>query len=119
MPHCKIEVTKGLLNNINPQELMEEVSKALNTDKIFVSNDIKLRIYEIEHSFMGEIKQDHSYVSAEIIILNNKTNLQKERLLDEVQKVLVDFFQNNTDKQSITCRLNLMQPDYYRRHVNY
>ena len=119
MPHCIIEVTKGLLNNISPQDLMEEVSKALNTDKIFVSNDIKLRVREIEHSFMGEVRQTHSYVSAEIMILDNKTDQQKERLLDKVQNVLVEFFQNRTDKQSITCRLTLMQPEYYRRHVKY
>jgi 5-carboxymethyl-2-hydroxymuconate isomerase len=119
MPHCIIEITKGVLTNIDLTQFMIEISQAINTDRIFESDDIKTRVYKIDDSLMGEIKQDHSFVTTEIILLDNKTEIQKQRILDGVQEVLISYFGNIASKFSITSRLTLVNPDYYKKQVNY
>ena len=119
MPHCILEITKDLVGKTDTSQLMIEVSKAINTDRIFEGDDIKIRIYEINESLMGLSIQDPSYIAAEVIILDNKTEIQKQNILNAVQSVLISNFEEPDNKFSITSRLSLVYPGNYRRHVNY
>ena len=115
MPHCIIEITKRTLNDTNITQLMIDVAKAVNIDRIFKADDIKTRLYQIDDSLMGEVQQDHSYVTAEIVIFDNKTDIQKQRILNAVLDILVNYFGNQICKNSITTRLSLVNPDYYKK----
>ncbi len=115
MPHCKIEITKNLIGDIDFNSLMKDVSNGLNDSKLFNSDDIKVRVYPIEHSFLGISEQDHSYVTAELMILNRRTEEINNMLLDSVQSVLLKYFNKPKYKTSITSRLTLLEPKYYKR----
>lgn len=119
MPDCIIEITKNLVNNISYTRLMKDVAKAINLESIFDVDDIKVRIYEIDSSFMGIIEQDHSCVSAELVFINNKTENQYSLILEFVQKILVKYFSNKSCKSSITSRITLIDPRFYQRTMNY
>jgi hypothetical protein len=40
----------------------------MNIESPFNPDDIKVRIYEIDNSFMGIKEQEHSYVTAELLL---------------------------------------------------
>lgn len=84
-----------------------------------MSNDIKTRIYIIDNSLMGEIEQYHSYVSAEIVLLDNKTEKQNQNILNAVQNVLISYFKESDGKLSVTSRLTHVNSNFYKRYVNY
>jgi 5-carboxymethyl-2-hydroxymuconate isomerase len=98
---------------------MKDVANAMNIESLFDRDDIKVRIYEIDNSFMGIKEQEHSYVTAELLLLNNKTENQLSLILESVQKILVKYFSNKSCKSSITCRITLIGPKFYQRTVNY
>lgn len=115
MPHCKIEITQNLVGDVNFNSLMKDISNGLYNSNLFKSDDIKVRVYIIEHSFMGIEEQDHSYVTAELMILNRRTEEINNDLLDLVQNVLLKYFDKPKYKTSITSRLSLLDPKYYKR----
>ena len=119
MPHCIIEITENLSSGTNLNELMQDVAIAINANNLFIDDDIKVRIYEIKHSFMGTNIQDHSYVTAELILLNNKTDHHFSNILKSVQDVLMKYFKSSVSKNSITSRITFIDPKYYQRYTNY
>ena len=119
MPHCKIEVTQNLIGGVDIKSLMKEISNGLNKSDLFNSDDIKVRVYPIEHSFLGIEEQDHSYVTAELMILDRRSEKTNITLLDSVQEVLLKYFYNPKYKTSITSRLTLLDTNYYKRAMLY
>lgn len=119
MPHGIIELTKNLSSNIDLTDLMRDIARAINIDNIFIEDDIKIRIHEIKHSFMGINLQDYSYVTAEIILLDNKQDTQVSNILNSVQEILIQYFKTSVSKQSITSRITRVDPKDYQRLANY
>ena len=119
MPHCIIEVTKNLTKRVNYNMLMNSVANAINTDELFNGDDIKVRIYEIEHSYMGTVDQEFSYVATEIALVDNKTEEQLSNIVNEVQNVLNNFFRKKIGKNSITTRVSFINPKFFGKDVNY
>ena len=98
---------------------MQQLAVAINKDEIFIPDDIKIRLVPIRYSWMGLQEQKHQAISAELIVLDNKTKDQLNTILDEIQSVLQTYFAEFQEKTSITSRLTLVAPAHYRRWVNY
>ena len=118
MPHCIIEATENILIDINVKLLMKDVSKAIFSLGCFSADDIKVRLYPVKYSFLGIKEQDHSYVTAEVQIMDNKTDDQLDDLSDKIQKVLSDHFNSTSGKKSITIQINFIN-NFYKRFKNF
>ncbi len=66
---------------------------------------------------MGIEDQQHSYITAELMILNKRSEEINEILLDSVQNVLLKYVYKSNCKTSITSRLTLLDPKYYKRQM--
>ena len=119
MPHCKVEITKNLFVKVDKKILMQDLSQALFDTGCYEPDDIKVRLYETEHSFMGIVDQEHSYVAAEISTHDTKTEEELQRISENVHKVLLLYFEETIGRSSITTRVSLMEKKYYRKKVNY
>ena len=119
MPHCIIEVTENLLQDIDKNKLMKEVAQSLFSTGCFNADDIKVRLYPVKHSFLGIKEQDHSYATADIQVMDNKTKVQLEELTDKVQNVLLNYFNKSIGKISITTQISFLKKDYYKRFKNF
>lgn len=118
MPHCIIEATENILIDINVKLLMKNVSNAIFSLGCFSADDIKVRLYPVKYSFLGIKEQDHSYVTAEIQILDNKSDDQLDELSVKVQKVLSDHFNSTSAKISITTQISFLN-SFYKRFKNF
>ena len=119
MPHCIIEVTENLLQDIDKNKLMKEVAQSIFSLGCFSADDIKVRLYPVEYSFLGLKEQEHSYVTAEIQVIDNKTKEQLNTLADKVQDVLLNYLNEPIAKTSITTQVSFLNKAYYKRFKNF
>ena len=118
MPHCIIEATKNILQVIDHSSLMKDVANAIFSLGCFSEDDIKIRLYPIEDSFLGIKKQDHSYITADIQVLDNKTDEQLDELVTKVQEVMEYHVKTTIGKTSITSKVSFLNKKYYKRFKN-
>lgn len=119
MPHCIIEVTNNLLPSIDPQKLMDDVAAALNRTGFFKADEIKVLIRQIDFFRIGFDNRENSYVSADVQTLSDKDENQLSVITASVHETIVSFFGDTLEKKSITTRVTLLDPNLYKRTVNY
>ncbi len=95
--------------------LMRDAAKAIHTLGCFNADDIKVRIRPVEFSFLGIHEQPHSFVAAEIQVMNNKSPEQLEQLIESVHQVLLNHFQETIGASSLTTKISFLEPALYRR----
>jgi len=115
MPHCVIEISRGMMNELDLDALMQSCAVALHDVGCFEANDIKVRVREIAHSFIGIESQFHSMMAAEVQVLDNKTPEQLKQISQNLQKALETAAPQLPGLQSITTRITLMNPDWYSK----
>ena len=119
MPHCIIEITENLIPELNKNKLMKDVANAIFLLDCFKGDDIKVRIYPIQYSFLGIEEQEHSYATANIQIMENKTDDQLHEITNKVQNVLLKHIESSIGKTSITTQVSFLKQDYYKRYKNF
>ena len=117
MPHIKLEITENLFQPDHVPDLMLACALALDKVGLFSSDDIKVRCYCVEHSSLGTAGHEHSYVAAEVQVLDNKSAEQLNQIMQNVQAALRSHFTATVGAFSITSRLTLMAPEYYQRWI--
>ncbi len=118
MPHCIIEVTENLIPTLDKNKLMKDIALSVFSLGIFSEDDIKVRLYPIKYSFLGIKEQEHSYVTANIQVTDNKTDEQLDDLVAEIQDVLKSHFKTTIGKTSITSQVSFLNKKYYKRFKN-
>jgi 5-carboxymethyl-2-hydroxymuconate isomerase len=119
MPHCIVEITENLMPDIQPKVLMKDLAKAVFALGCFNEDDIKLRLYPVSQSFLGINDQEHAYVTAEVKVMDNKTEEQLDELASNVQNVLVKAFPKTIGKTSITTQVSFLDQRIYKRFKNF
>ena len=115
MPHIKLEITENLFKPARIPDLMQSCAVALERVGCFRSDDIKTRCFRVDHSSLGTAGKEHSYVAAEVQVLDNKSAEQLNQIMSNVQEALRSHFTATVGVFSITSRLTLMTPEYYQR----
>lgn len=118
MPHCIIEISKNIIHLIELKSLMKDTANAVFSLNCFNADDIKVRIIQIENSFMGIEEQDHAFSAAEIFIFDNKTAEQLHAISERVQSVMEEHLKNKHRKMSITTRISFLNK-YYKKFKNF
>ena len=119
MPHCIIESTENLIKSINKKQLMNDLASAVFSLGCFSEDDIKVRLYPIKNSFLGIKEQVHSYVTADVQVMDNKSDEQLNELVTKVQDVLESHFKIEIGKTSITSQVSFLNKKYYKRFKNW
>ena len=83
MPHCIIEYSKGLSNDIDINQFMKILNDIIFSSNLFDKDSIKIRSMEYENYFL-QIKYQH-FMHISLRILDGRTNKQKEDLAQKIQ----------------------------------
>ena len=76
MPHCIIEYSKELENEITPSQLLKKVYQGTLKSNLFIDTDIKTRTISFENYQTGNKKI--SFINITIRILSGRTQEQKK-----------------------------------------
>lgn len=118
MPHCIVEITENIFSEKDAKLLMKDIAGAIFSLACFNADDIKVRLYPVKYSFLGIEEQEHSYVTAEVFVMENKSESQLNELAENIQKVLLKRFNNTFGKTSITTQINFLNK-FYKRFKNF
>mgnify|MGYP003627695891 CR=1 FL=1 len=89
MPHCIIEYSQKLENEVTPVKLMGAVFKGTLNSNLFEADDIKTRIIPFQHHLTGGSKQNFIHVILKILSgrsIDQRLALSKS-VLSELNKV--------------------------------
>lgn len=111
MPHCIIEYSKGLSNDINMNQFMKILNEIIFSSDLFDKDSIKIRAIEHENYFLSSQRQHFIHIS--LRILSGRTDEQKEELAQKIQTCLSSKF-NGQDISLSTEICDIDQKSYQR-----
>ena len=112
MPHCIIEYSQGLENEINPSVLIEKVYKGAFESKLFNDTDIKTRAIPFKYHQTGENKINFIHITAKI--LSGRTDVQKKILSKSIFNQFIDM---NLKPLSLTIEVSEIENSSYSKMV--
>lgn len=89
MPHCILEYSQNLEQEVPPAELLETVKEACVASDLFSVEDIKLRSRAYKSFITGG--QEDAFIHVMIRLLSGRTEEQKKQLSDLVLNALIQF----------------------------
>ncbi|PCJ45259.1 MAG: 5-carboxymethyl-2-hydroxymuconate isomerase [Gammaproteobacteria bacterium] len=90
MPHCIIEYSQKLENEVRPVKLMSAVLQGALNSNLFEADDIKTRIIPFQHHLTGGTKQNFIHVTLKISSgrsINQRLDLSKSVLSELTQRL--------------------------------
>ncbi|WP_067096582.1 5-carboxymethyl-2-hydroxymuconate Delta-isomerase [Marinomonas atlantica] len=112
MPHCIIEYSQNLEQEVPPLDWMESVQQACIASGLFEANDIKLRAFACKHFITGGVQD--AFVHVTIRLLPGRTAQQKSELSQSVLETLCRF---SVKQVSLSVEICEMAQDSYIRKV--
>lgn len=112
MPHCILEYSQNLEQEVPPVDILEAVKEACITANIFTPEDIKLRSFPYK-SFMT-CGQEDAFVHVMIRLLSGRTLEEKKNLSQLVLDALTKFPLKNV---SFSVEICDMDRDIYAKKV--
>lgn len=114
MPHCIIEYSQNLEQEVPPLDWMESVQLACMNTNLFNANDIKLRAIPYKHFIVGG-GQD-AFVHVTIRLLSGRTQLQKRELSQSVLNALNSF---SLEQVSLSVEITDMENESYTNNTSH
>ncbi|MGB2064082.1 5-carboxymethyl-2-hydroxymuconate Delta-isomerase [Marinomonas gallaica] len=111
MPHCIIEYSQNLEQEVPPLDWMEAVQQACLESNLFEPNDIKLRAFACKHFITGGVQD--AFVHVTIRLLPGRTSQQKSQLSQSVLDALCRFAVKQVSLSVEICEM--VQDSYIRK----
>lgn len=112
MPHCVIEYSQNLEQEVPPMDWMEAVQTACIKSALFQSNDIKIRAFPCKHFITGGVQD--AFVHVTIRMLQGRSAEQKTTLSEDVLTALCSFA---VKQVSLSVEIIEMDNQTYRKKV--
>lgn len=112
MPHCIVEYSQNLEQEVPPVDLLEAVKSACIATKLFFDEDIKLRSMPYK-SFLTAGRED-AFIHVTLRILAGRT-IEQRKLLS--QRVLESLTQFSLKDVSFTVEVSEMERETYVKKV--
>jgi 5-carboxymethyl-2-hydroxymuconate isomerase len=112
MPHCIIEYSQNLAQEISPEDWLEAVFDACVESKLFDIRDIKVRAAPFKYFVSGG--DEDAFVHVDVKILSGRTSEQKDQLADLVIAKLTSF---GSELVSYSVDIIDMERQHYRKQV--
>ena len=112
MPHCIVEYSQNLDQEVPPAEWLEAVKKACIASSIFDVSDIKLRGIPYKNFITGG--EEDAFVHVTIRMLSGRTMTQRSELSALILRALEGFTINNV---SFTVDVVEMEISTYAKKV--
>lgn len=112
MPHCIIEYSQNLEQEVPPLDWMEAVQKACIDSELFKPADIKLRAFSCKHFITGGVQD--AFVHVTVRMLSGRTQQQKNELSQSVLDALCSF---SVKQVSLSVEILEMENESYLRKV--
>ncbi|MBJ7536706.1 5-carboxymethyl-2-hydroxymuconate Delta-isomerase [Marinomonas transparens] len=112
MPHCIVEYSQNLEQEVPPADLLEAVKNACLASALFTEEDVKLRSSPYK-SFMTAGRED-AFIHVTLRILSGRTTEQKRDLSQRVLEALTGF---SLTEVSFTVEICDMERDSYSKKV--
>ncbi len=113
MPHCIIEHSDDLLENVNQRQLIAAVLAGAKKSELFQLDHIKLRTQAYEYYQKGDVQQAN-FIHVTIRILQGRT-IEQRRSLSE--KVLQEFDTLALKNVTMTVEIIEMETASYSKKV--
>lgn len=119
MPHCIIDYSTKLTQDITTNELMSQVFTAAVKSELFSTSDIKVRANAFNDYYLGEIAQNNDsqarFIHVCCKILSGRTLLQRQQLAKLIVESLTTLKLNDV---SISVEIVDMERESYIKQVN-
>lgn len=112
MPHCIVEYSQNLEQEVPPADFLEAVKEACITSALFSIEDIKLRSFSYKSFLTGG--EEDAFVHVTLRVLSGRTSEQKKQLSDLVLEALTQFSLKNVSLSVEVCE---MERDSYVKRV--
>ncbi|MFT2099424.1 5-carboxymethyl-2-hydroxymuconate Delta-isomerase [Marinomonas sp. 2405UD66-6] len=112
MPHCILEYSQNLEQEVPPAELLETVKEACVASNLFSVEDIKLRSSAYKSFITGG--QEDAFIHVMIRLLSGRTKEEKKQLSTLVLNALTQFSLKDV---SLSVELCDMNRDTYAKKV--
>ncbi|QDF75755.1 MULTISPECIES: 5-carboxymethyl-2-hydroxymuconate Delta-isomerase [Shewanella] len=112
MPHCIVEYSAPLAQQIAISALVKAVHQGAIESELFEPAAIKTRAYGAEYSCVGEI-EDASFIHITLKIMPGRTDEQKQLLLQTIDRRIAPLC---SQVSSITIEvLDIAKAHYFKR----
>ncbi|OLU25018.1 5-carboxymethyl-2-hydroxymuconate isomerase [Pseudomonas sp. PA15(2017)] len=88
MPHCLIEGSRSLLQNVSGSELVTRVHAAAMGSGLFKEGEVKVRLSLYDHFTVGGSEED--FVHVIVYLLAGRTDEQKKALSMAIVRALLE-----------------------------
>jgi 5-carboxymethyl-2-hydroxymuconate isomerase len=121
MPHCILECSDNIVENVNKKELLLQVNNRLAETGLFNLNDIKSRFVVHEDYFIGDGDVKRAFVTLNVAILSGRSqetrNMISNNCLDFLKSKFIESFKEL--KFSLTVQISEMDKESYAKEKNY
>ncbi|OGU55903.1 MAG: hypothetical protein A2V66_18300 [Ignavibacteria bacterium RBG_13_36_8] len=121
MPHCIIEYSANIKENVNKNALLLEINKTLDETKMFSLNDIKSRIIVHDDYCVGDGDPSRAFVTLNVSIISGRDSDTKKIISDLCLDLLKKHFSESLKrlKLSLTVQISELDKDSYGREKSY
>ncbi|QYJ99060.1 5-carboxymethyl-2-hydroxymuconate Delta-isomerase [Shewanella alkalitolerans] len=114
MPHCIVEYSAPLAQQIAIDNLVEQVHRGAIESELFEPASIKSRAYSAEHYCVGEAKAV-SFIHISFKIMPGRTSEQKLHLMQCVDRLIAPLC---ASVSSITMEVLDIEREHYFKRLN-
>lgn len=112
MPHCIVEYSHNLEQEVPPHDWIEAVQRACLATELFQPSDIKLRAFACKHFITGGVQD--AFVHVTIRMLPGRSVERKNQLSQSVLDALCSF---SIKQVSLSVEIIEMDKDSYARRI--
>lgn len=112
MPHCIIEYSENLDQEVPPVEWLEAVKKACQDSELFDGPDIKVRAMPYRH--FSTTGPEDAFVHVTVCVLSGRSTEQRQRLS---QRILESLTQFSLTRVSFSVDICNMDREIYAKRV--
>lgn len=120
MPHCKIEYSENIVENINFDKLFSKLHQLLVKDKLFNINHIKSRSIEHKNFFISSGEKNKCFVALTVSMLSGRTLETRQKLSQNLLEFLKEEFSESLQKLdcSLTVRIDEIEKESYSKFTS-
>ena len=116
MPHCCIEYTPNVVEQLSVNELLQTAHGVMLSSGLFGAGDVKTRARAVEDYVLGEqAPNQNGFIHIIIYLLSGRTTEQKHAL---THSMLTALRSNLPDLASITVDIRDMARDTYAKDIH-
>ena len=112
MPHCIIEYSQELEEQVEPSALLSSVYHGALESELFSENDIKVRALAFNHFTTGNLRQNFVHVTVKI--LSGRNLEQRKKLTQLILAKLNELFSNAI---SLTVEITEIEKESYAKSI--